>query len=140
MLISAAFCYELTRYIPTLSNVLKYVGAIYIIWLAIHVARSKPEESEEKQISFSKAFFLQFFNVKIIMYASTIYTGYVIPVSGDFLYLVTTAISITVIGVFGIIVWAVAGGLLQKFLTKHYRSFNLTIALILFVCAIKLVV
>ena len=68
MLICALFCYELAKYIPTLSHYLKYAGAVYIIWLAIHVARSGPDEREGETVTFWKGLFLQFANVKIIIY------------------------------------------------------------------------
>lgn len=138
MLICALFCYELAKYVPSLSYYLKYVGAIYIIWLAIHVARSGPDESEAETVSFGKGFFLQFANVKIIMYAITVYMGYVLPAGGGAADLVFHAVSLTLIGAAGFITWAAAGGVLQKFLAKHYRPFNYLMALILVFCALKL--
>ncbi|MFT4006608.1 MAG: LysE family transporter [Lacrimispora sp.] len=139
MLISGVFCYQMGKYIPALSGVLKYVGAAYIFWLAIHVARSKPAEEEKgRQMSFWSGFFLQFVNVKIIMYAITAYTGYVLPVSPTLQFILVNAVLFTVIGVSGVVTWAAAGGILQKFLWKHYRPFNLFMALVLIVCAVKL--
>ena len=47
-------------------EVLKYIGADYILWLAIHIAFSKPStENAEQSASFLKGFMLQFVNVKI---------------------------------------------------------------------------
>ena len=60
-----------------MANILKYVGAAYIAYLAIYVARSKPDGGESNQMSFMKIFLLEFVNVKIILYAITVYTGYV---------------------------------------------------------------
>ena len=118
MLLCAAFCYQLQKYIPSVSGVLGYVGAAYIIWLAIHVARSKPENSEAQQITFWKGAFLQLVNVKIIMYAITAYTGYVLPVSGNFLFLIAHAVCFTVIGLVGTIVWAAALGMMVILLCR----------------------
>ncbi len=42
MAVCALFCYQLNHFLPTLSQALRYVGAGYILWLAVHVARSKP--------------------------------------------------------------------------------------------------
>lgn len=81
MLLCAIASFELLNFIPRLTGGMKYIGFIYIIWLAIHVALSKPSKGDEiEKGSFWTGFVLQFVNVKIIIYAITIYTGYVIPV------------------------------------------------------------
>lgn len=138
MLICALFCYELAKYIPALSHYLKYVGVVYIIWLAIHVARSGPDESEGETVTFWKGFFLQFANVKIIMYAITVYTGYALPAGESMGALIFHAAALTLVGAAGFVTWAAAGGVLQKFLAKYYRPFNYLMALILILCAVKL--
>ncbi|MGL6219001.1 MAG: LysE family transporter, partial [Lacrimispora sphenoides] len=136
MIICAVFCYELAKYVPTVANVLKYVGAAYIAYLAIHVARSKPDDGENNQISFMKGFLLEFVNVKIILYAITVYTGYVLPYESSLGSLLIHAFCLTAIGVAGTITWAAAGGVLQKLLKKYYRPFNITMALVLLWCAV----
>lgn len=138
MFICALFCYELAKYLPSLTGTLKYVGAAYIAYLAIHVARSSPDNSEGRQMTFWKGFLLQFFNVKIILYAITVYTGYVLPYESSLTSLVSHAINLTVIGMAGFITWGVAGGLFQDFLTQYYRPFNIVMGLILVYCAITL--
>ena len=138
MLVCAVFCYQLARYIPSISNILKYVGAAYIFWLAIHVARSKPEDGEGKNISFWNGFFLQFLNVKIIMYAITTYTGYVLPVTKDLPDLILHAFIFSIIGISGTVTWAAAGKIFQSILSKYHRPFNWAMAAILAICAVKL--
>lgn len=138
MVICALFCYELAKYVPAAAGVLKYVGAAYIVWLAIHVARSKPEDSESKPMSFWKGFWLEFVNVKIILYAITVYTGYVLPYDTSLLSLLIHAVCLTLIGVAGCVTWAAVGGVLQKFIAKYYRPFNIIMALILIWCAVSL--
>ena len=138
MFICALFCYELAKYLPSLTGILKYVGAAYIIYLAIHVARSSPDNSDGRQMTFWKGFLLQFFNVKIILYAITVYTGYVLPYESSLTSLFSHAINLTVIGMAGFITWGVAGGLFQDLLTQYYRPFNIVMGLILVYCAITL--
>ncbi|MDR1132176.1 MAG: LysE family transporter [Oscillospiraceae bacterium] len=138
MVLCALFCYELARYMPSVTGVLKYIGAAYIAYLAVHVALSKPDESENRRMSFWKGFLLEFVNVKIILYAITIYTGYVLPYEASLTALFFHAVVLTVIGLSGCITWASAGGLLQKFLKKYNRPFNIAMALILLYCAAAL--
>ena len=138
MFICALFCYELAKYLPSLTGTLKYVGAAYIVYLAIHVARSSPDNSDGRQMTFWKGFLLQFFNVKIILYAITVYTGYVLPYESSLTSLFSHAINLTVIGMAGFITWGLAGGLFQDLLTQYYRPCNIVMGLILVYCAITL--
>ena len=60
------FVYGVNALLPNVMGVMKYIGAVYILWLAIHIAVSKPSsESAEQSASFLKGFMLQFANVKI---------------------------------------------------------------------------
>ena len=138
MLLCAVLCYESSKYLPALAHALKYIGAAYMLWLAVHIALSKPEESKSTAMSFWKAFLLQFVNVKIIMYALTIYTGYVLPNAQSPSQIFLHAFFLTFIGVLGNLTWSLAGGLLQRFLFRYYRAANLVMALILAVCAVKM--
>lgn len=139
MVVCALFCYQLEKYVPSVAGILKYVGAAYIVWLAIHVARSKPEEGGGRQVSFWNGFFLQFMNVKIILYAITVYTGYVLPRDASLIPLFLHASCLTAVGAIGMMIWATMGGVLQKFLKKYNRPFNIVMALILIYCAVMLV-
>ncbi len=138
MIICALFCYELAKYVPSVAGVLKYVGAAYIVYLAIHVALSKPDGGENNQMSFMKGFLLEFVNVKIILYAITVYTGYVLPYESSLSSLLIHAFCLTAIGVAGTVTWAAAGGVFQKLLKKYYRPFNFAMALVLLWCAVSL--
>ena len=50
MLAVIVFCSELAKHTPEFVKYLKYVGAAYILWLAFHIAMSKPSESSEKSL------------------------------------------------------------------------------------------
>lgn len=138
MALCALFCYELAAYFPSAVDFLKYAGAAYITYLAVHVALSKPGGGADRQISFLRGLLLQFVNVKIILYAITIYTGYVLPYGKDLGILLVHAMVMTAIGVSGTLTWAAAGGVFQKFLAAHYRPFNIAMASVLLYCAASL--
>lgn len=138
MLLCSLFCYELAKYVPSITTVLKYVGAAYIVYLAIHVAFSKPASEENKELSFLKGFLLEFVNVKIILYAITVFTGYVLPHETSLGEMIFHAVMLTLTGVAGNLTWAAAGGVFQKLLTKHYRIFNYAMGAILIWCAASL--
>ena len=61
-------------------QVLKYVGGIYMVWLAIHIMRSKMvDEKSDKKPSFKTGMLLQLVNVKIYFYISSLLSVYFIP-------------------------------------------------------------
>ena len=140
MVLCAVGCFQISKYLDGVVGIMKYIGAAYILWLAVHIALSKPSKNEEVSTAgFWKGFALQFLNVKIILFAITVYTGYVIPSDNSLMTLLIAACFISVIGISGTLVWAAAGSLLQKFLNKYYRPFNIIMALILAENAVKLI-
>lgn len=139
MILCAVFCYELSKYIPAFSEVLKYIGAAYIAYLAVHIAISKPSYENERKMSFAKGFFLEFANIKIILYAITVYTGYVLPHTAQLSALLFHSAVITAVGIAGTLSWAAAGSIFQKFLKKYYRLFNIVMGIILLWCAVSLI-
>lgn len=138
MMLCALLCYQLNRYLPAVTSVLKYVGAAYILWLAVHVFRSKPDDAESHAVSFGKGFLLQFVNVKIILYAITIYTGYVLPNEASLPSLLLHSVYLTLLGGACMLVWALAGGFLRTLLQRYYRIVNTVMAAVLIYCAITL--
>lgn len=140
MVICALFCFELAKFVPSVAGILKYIGAAYIFWLAIHIARSKPDDEGSGKITFLEGFLLEFVNVKIILYAITIYTGYVLPYDESLVKLLLHACVITCFGIAGSMTWACAGGIFQNFLKKYYKPFNYAMGAVLIYCAIGLVV
>lgn len=138
MLICGLSCYLLAGFIPSLVEILKYIGAAYIAWLGVHIMRSSPSESSAKNFSFWSGFCLQFVNVKIILYAVTIYTAYVIPKSFSPESLFFHALVISCIGISGFWTWAEMGKVFQKFLQKYFLPFNVAMGLILIYCAVQL--
>lgn len=79
------FVYALGSLLPQFLAVMKYIGAAYILWLAIHIAISKPGKAgDEKSASFWKGFALQFVNVKIYLFGITALTGFITDYSRAF--------------------------------------------------------
>ena len=128
---------------------LKYVGVIYLLYLAWIVARSKPvqldavaAEQEELPQSrlFWKAFFLQLVNVKIIIYGITAFSNFIFPQFEDFRMTLVFAVFLSAVGCTATWIWAFAGDKLALFLNKYARTVNLLMALLLVYCAISLVI
>ncbi|SFO35313.1 cysteine/O-acetylserine efflux protein [Eubacterium pyruvativorans] len=134
-IICAVFVYGIGTFLPDTLQVMKYIGAAYILWLAIHIAISKPEVSEEQgSASFMKGFLLQFVNIKIYMFGITALTGFITSYSKALWVLIGFELLIATIGTIATSTWIGAGLLIQKFYVKHYRIINIILALTLLEC------
>lgn len=133
--ICAVFVYSVNTLLPNVMVVMKYIGAVYILWLAIHIAISKPSaENTEKSASFWKGFMLQFVNVKIYMFGITALTGYVIDYMSAFFALLFFEMIIATIGTIATGTWIGMGILIQKFYLRHFRIVNIILSLTLLEC------
>lgn len=134
-ILCAAFVFSVSTFLPDVLGVMKYIGAAYILWLAIHIAISKPEkDNTEKSASFLKGFLLQFVNVKIYLFGITALTGYVTNYSTSFIILLFFELVIATIGTVATLTWIGAGVLIQKLYQKYYRPINIVLALTLLEC------
>ncbi len=134
-ILCAIFVYGINAFLPNVMNYMKYIGAAYILWLAVHIAVSNPTSEEaEKSASFWKGFMLQFVNVKIYMFGITALTGYIVKSTTAFSALLFFEIVIATIGTIATSTWISMGMLIQKFYLKHYRIVNIILALTLLEC------
>ena len=134
-IICALFVYGISSFLPNVLGIMKYIGAAYILWLALRIAISKPpEENNEKSASFFKGFILQFVNVKIYLFGITALTGYVIDYHNTVTALLFFEILIASIGTIATLSWIGLGTVIQKFYLKHFRIINIILAVTLAEC------
>ena len=138
-LICAVFVFGIAAFLPSVLGVMKYIGAAYILWLAIHIAISKPEKDDDsRSASYLKGFLLQFVNVKIYLFGITALTGYITDYYTSLTALVIAELFIATLGSFATLTWIGMGALIQKFYLKHYRIINILLALTLVECIISI--
>ncbi len=124
--ICAVFVFGVSTFLPDLLGIMKYIGAAYILWLAVHIALSKPTTGTvEKSVSFLKGFLLQFVNVKIYLFGITALTGYVTEYSASLWVLLLFEIIIATIGTIATLTWIGMGVLIQRACQKYYRVINI---------------
>ena len=134
-ILCAIFVYGVNSLLPNVMEVTKYIGAAYILWLAIHIVFSKPSTENAKQsASFLKGFMLQFVNVKIYMFGVTALTGYVVGYMSSFSALLFFELVIATIGTIATCTWIGLGVLIQKFYLRHFLVINIILALTLLEC------
>ena len=134
-IICALIVYGVSTFLPSVLGIMKYIGAAYILWLAIHIAISKPEiGSSDKSASFMKGFMLHFVNVKIFLFGITALTGYITDYSTAFGILLLFELFIATIGSVATLTWIGMGMLIQSFYIKHFRIINIILSLSLLEC------
>lgn len=134
-ILCAIFVYGVNTLLPNVMSVMKYIGAAYILWLAIHIAISKPSsENTEQSASFWKGFMLQFVNVKIYMFGVTALAGYIVAYMSAVPALLFFELVIATIGTIATTTWIGMGVLIQKFYLRHFRIINIILALTLLEC------
>lgn len=133
--ICAIFVFGVSTFLPDVLGIMKYIGTAYILWLAVHIALSKPTTGTvEKSASFLKGFLLQFVNVKIYLFGITALTGYITEYSASLWVLLLFEIIIATIGTIATLTWIGMGVLIQNAYQKYYRIINIILALTLLEC------
>lgn len=128
--------YQLNTILSPLLEILKYIGCIYMIWLAYQIFRSKPDDDTScKEPTFKEGFLLQLINVKIYFYITTLLTAYFIPNIPSLSGLFLAGIGAVSIGSIAALTWSFLGVTLQSYYHKHYKWINLILAVFLLYCA-----
>lgn len=147
MLLSAILSNVAVHYFANLLEYLKYFGAIYLLFLAWSVIKSKSVDIENSKIDsredsyksdFWKGFFLQLINVKIIIYGITAFSSFVFPHFNDIKITLIFVVFLALVGNGATWIWALAGEKLAHFLNKYSTIVNLVMALLLVYCAVSL--
>ncbi|URZ09207.1 LysE family transporter [Clostridium felsineum] len=128
--------YGLNSFLTPVLDVLKYVGGIYMVWLAIQIFKSKPLNADnEGKASFREGFSLQFVNVKIYFYIMTLLMIYLIPYISTLPGLLFAGVGVVGIGSIACLTWAFLGLKIQTLYKKHHKLINFILSLFLLYCA-----
>jgi len=124
--------------LPIIQDSLKYMGSIFLIYLAYKISFSKNSSGDTKKnpVKFIETFFFQFINPKSVIVSIIVVSTYVEGGQNFWIY------SFWVIGValffaiFSITFWTLIGKFLRKFATneKFIKRFNYAMSLLLISC------
>ena len=140
MSVCTVFSATLYSYLPKVKIVMQILGAAYMLYLAWKVWKSSSElsTSGDQEASFLSGMVLQFVNPKIYIYAITAMSLYILPVYHSSAALIGFTVILSLLGASGSFVWALFGAVFCKFFSKHAKSVNVIMALLLIYCAISL--
>jgi len=157
MLLSGYFNLLLFNIIPKIKIFMGILGAGYMIYLASKIMKSKDtdnkkenkeniddENSDEikkknnKTNSFLTGITMQFINPKAILYGITVVSNFIIPFYKSNIALFLFSLFLAFIAFMANSSWALFGTLLNRFLSKYRREFNIVMGLLLIYSAISI--
>ncbi|WP_098744423.1 LysE family transporter [Paenibacillus sp. EZ-K15] len=141
MLLSSYFNLVLYPFIPKIRFVMNIIGCLYLIYLAIKIMQSKPQDADDKARGFNTFYFgfiFQFMNPKVILYGITAISTFVMPISTSHAQLLSYSFLLTIVGICANMTWALFGSLFQHLLSRYERPFNISMGLLLLYSAFSI--
>ena len=134
----------LAKHLPSVMNVLKWVGAAFMLYLAWKMAVSGWKEEEgSDNTSFGAGFrdgvMLQLLNIKSWIVSVSMFAVYVIPIRSDFPTVLLVSAVFVVFAAACSVIWALFGSALRGFISKYRKPFGIVMGLSLVYCAVSAV-
>jgi len=132
----------LLRWLPALEPALRLVGAAYILYLAYGLLRASYAftQRESQPLGFRHGLLLQLSNIKLVVYAFTLFSSFLAPIAGQPAGLVLAALLLAAVSACATVVWALFGAGINTGLhnPRLTRWLNVALALCLVYAAIDL--
>jgi cysteine/O-acetylserine efflux protein len=138
MSICAFANFAFMKFVPSLHTWLSLFGAGYMLYLAIHIMRSKPHIEEENQRlnNFQAGLSMQLINPKLILYGLTVFANFIIPIYQSIPVLMLFVLFLAIVGLVATSSWAYFGVIFRTFFAKYDRIINIAMGLLLIYTAI----
>lgn len=129
----------LAEKIPAIVPYLKWLGALYMLYLAFGMVRSglKKEEDDTKsgEGTFRSGIFLQVLNIKSWVAALSIFSVYVIPFTTAVSAILLAALTFSFVCAVASLLWCGFGTAIQKLYRRFRLPLSIVFALTLVYCA-----
>jgi cysteine/O-acetylserine efflux protein len=118
MILSGLFSTMLLAIFPSLEPIMQYIGAGYILYLAFGILKASYSFNEEntKPLGMASGLMLQILNPKLIVYAFTLFSAFLTPITTNIALLVFMAILLAGTSFCATSVWALFGTAIQSYL------------------------
>jgi len=129
-----------TRNYAAISPYLKWIGALYMAWLAVSLFFHSTKKAVARD-GYAGGLFLQFVNPKGILYGITVYASFPSILTGSIAKTLGSAVFLTAIGFTAISTWTLMGSALSRhFEQPVFRlAFNIVMALLLAYSALSII-
>ena len=129
----------LVSLLPQVRSWLVFLGAAYMVYLALHIALAKPKNDDPRQVdlnTFWAGFSLQFVNLKVILYGVTVFSVFISRLAPNPWLVTLFAPALAGVGFLATSSWALGGDVFRHFLNRYERWFNLAMAALLIYTAV----
>ncbi|WP_075521371.1 LysE family translocator [Candidatus Pelagibacter communis] len=120
---------------PILQDILKYLGTLFLLYLAYKISFSKSSKEEEKKnpVTFFDTYFFQFLNPKGVLFGIIIVSTYLELGENYISYAIQIVLLAFIFSSTSITLWTFIGKFLRKFATndKFINYFNYAMSLLL---------
>ena len=118
MVLSGWVSTTLISIFPILEPVLRYVGAGYILYLAFGILKASYTFGDQnaKPLGFVQGLTLQVLNPKLIVYAFTLFSAFLAPVTNNAILVVLAALLLSATSFCATSMWAIFGTAIEAYL------------------------
>jgi len=143
LLLCGFFSNLLFMAIPSVEPIMRWVGAVYILYLAYSTFKASfsfKEKSNQYLWGFYKGVLLQFINPKGIIYGLTLYSVFLNPLIGNPFYIALFSLCFALVGLCAVLIWALFGAMINQYLhhLKLRIILNGMLSLLLAYTAVKI--
>ena len=142
MLLSGLISATLLRIFPALEPILRYVGAFYILYLAYSILKASYtfEAEDVKPMGYFHGLALNISNSKLLVYAFTLFSTFLAPITGNVSLLILALILLTLTAFCATSTWALFGTVIKTYLhsPRAKMTVNIILSLFLVYAAIEL--
>jgi threonine/homoserine/homoserine lactone efflux protein len=131
----------LFNFMPKIEKLVSIFGTIYMLFLAYMIAfgRKKLRDVNNKKTNtYLAGLTMQFLNPKVLIFGMTVMGTFVIPNYKSGFILILFSLFTALIGLTANLSWGLFGAMLQNFLAKYDKQFNIIMGLLLVYCAISI--
>ena len=123
---------------------LRWVGAAYIVWLAVSLflpSRHGEEKAAARSARWHEGLLLQLVNPKVILYGLTIYSSFHEILAPSIPALVVSAVLLSLLGFSAVSLWALVGSTFSRLLTGKVArlAYTIVMALLLLYSAVGII-
>jgi cysteine/O-acetylserine efflux protein len=139
MILCSYLNFALVSFLPQARFWLNLLGTGYMIYLGIHIAMTKQDEQVEIERplnTFQAGVFMQFLNLKVILYGITVFSNFIIPFHQDLMTLTLFSIGLASVGLIATACWAAFGVIFRTVFSKYSTLINISLGLLLIYSAI----
>lgn len=121
-------------------KLLAYIGAAYLVFLAIKMLRQtySVESGQQNIPGFFTGLLVNLTNAKVILFCISALTSFVLPYNHSFSAVFLAGMFLLLTGPVCNLVWLFAGGFLRRIFMEHTKVVNSVMAISLLMCAVSI--